>query len=193
MDGILDTIESTAAGWYNSAAGATADQLKALVDRANGLRAAGQEMTQKIQRLQSYESTAVKNPALYEKYKAHLSRGASIRDTVSAALQKADNIIASVRASGFNLGAVPFVAAGALLTAMAAVGAAYYAINAWNRETDAYLRTFESARTAGANPEQLTRMALNLPGGAGAKQGGNVTLIVGGIAVVGLLIWMAKR
>lgn len=195
MAGILDTIETTASGWYNSAAGATADQLTALVNKANGLRAAGQEMAAKMQRLQSYESTAVKNPALYQKYKAHLSRGASIRDTVSAALQKADNIIATVRASGVNLGAVPFIAAGALLAAMAGIGAAYYAINAWNKQTDAYLQTFEAARSGGANSEQLTRMALNLPGGAAGKQESNdkTLLIIGGIGFIGLIVWMGRR
>ena len=201
MNGIFDTLTDWArsagdsvSDAYHSGVNATNDELLSLQSKAQALRGAAADMMMKRAALQDMDSTARKHPALYDAYRAHLARGVQLQGAISNVLGKVDTILGAARAAGMRLSAVPIIAGAAIVAVMGTIGAIYYAISSYNKQTDASLAELQALQGSGGSPEQLTRAieALN-KSGTPATDNKRIYYIGAAILLGGLLVWRLRR
>jgi hypothetical protein len=196
VDGVADTIT----GFFNRGVTATVAELGDMQARARVLRGEASQMMDKRARLQS-AMASVKSPAVLAAIRAHLNRGFDIQARVADVLRRVDSVLGATKtaAGGMVLNAVPLVGAAVFAGVMAAIGAVYYMINSYNKDTDALLLQLDTVRASGGTPEQLTRVieAANkseksiVP--AGVVNNKRV-YIVGGVLLLGaFLYWNHKK
>lgn len=203
MAGILDT----ASGLWNQGVNATLQQITDMQTKAAALKRLAADMLAKRARLQAaIPSLSAKDPAVAAAVRGHLNRGYDLQSMVQSALKKVDDILAALRTgtaasalSGLGLAplaaAVPYVALGAVLSA---IGAAYYAVSGYNKRTDYLLVQVDALQKAGATPEQMSKVftaanaSADTPGKAisTALQGTRGKwLLIGGALAVGYYVW----
>ncbi len=138
--------------------------------------------------------------------RAHLNRGYDLQATVQAALKKVDEVLNAIKSgtaaatlSGLGLAplaaAIPYVALAGVLSA---IGAAYYAVGAYNKRTDYLLAQIDALQKSGASPEQMQKVftaanaSTDTPGTsiATAIQGHKGKwILTGGVLIVGYFLW----